>query len=104
MSRKNIFFQIKIWQCAAKIIPLTFLAFLFLSYMLEEEIYREILVYGGTLFFAIAVFWWWWVMDKVNVFAQTLNTAAEKLLNIADEIKSVKDEVRNDLDDRKRRK
>lgn len=100
-SNKKALLQIKVWSCAAKVLPLTFLAFLFLSYVIgDQTYYGEFLVYGGTTFFGIAVVWWWWAMDKIRQFVQTLDNTAEKLLNIADEVKSVKDDIKNDLDNR----
>lgn len=105
MNSKKIKLQINIWNCLAKVLPLSVLGFLFLTHTVGKiEIYGDTIVYGGTVFFAAAVTWWWWAMDKIKGFVLTLDDTADKLLNITQEVRKVKNEIKDGLDSRKRGK
>ena len=100
---KKIQNQVTHWRLYAKVLPLGFLALLFLLYTIGwTSIIQKILVCGGTIMFSSAVIWWYWVLQKVYVFAGTLDNTVKSIDKIGNEIKDIKKEIRDDLGNRKR--
>lgn len=95
--------QVNHWRLYAKVLPLGFLALLFLLHTIGwDSAIQKILVCGGTIMFASAVVWWYWVLQKVYVFAGTLSRTVESIDKIGNEIKGIKKEIKDELGNRKR--
>jgi hypothetical protein len=95
--------QVNHWRLYAKVLPLSFLALLFLQYMLGfDTIVEKTLVCGGTIMFSSAVIWWYWALHKIYTFAGTLNETSSSIDKIANEIKDIKKTIIADVGDRER--
>lgn len=95
--------QVNHWRLYAKVLPLSFLALLFLQYLLGfDTMVEKTLVCGGTIMFSSAVTWWYWVLQKIYTFAGTLNETSSSIDKIANEIKDIKKTINNDMGNRER--
>lgn len=91
--------QIKIWNWAAKVLPLTALCFAIATYCLGfDTLLQQFFVVTITTFFAIAVFWWWWTMANIKSAMQYMADAAQGFKELTENLK----ELNNDMGNRKR--
>lgn len=88
--------EIKIWAWLAAVLPISFLAALFLIYLIGlETLYQKTLVTGGVIMFALSVTWWWWALHTIGSVTYILGKTLDKFRNVNQELDSIKKDIKD---------
>lgn len=88
--------EIKLWAWAAAVLPITFLAGLFLIEIFGlDTFYHKAIVSGGVVMFAMSVIWWWWALHTIGSVTHILGRTLEKFKNVNKELDSIKKDIKD---------
>lgn len=89
--RNNTIRQIRIWAWAATVLPITALAGIFFVYTyLDKTIFGQVLAYGQTVMFAVAVVWWWWAMYTMRNLVRHWDETRDKVKEVSVDVKEIR--------------
>lgn len=88
--KSNTIRQIRIWAWAATVLPITSLAGIFFVWTFDKSLFGQILAYGQTIMFAVAVVWWWWAMYTMRNLVSHWDETREKVKEVSNDVKDIR--------------
>lgn len=87
--------QLKVWAVIGVILPIVFLASLFLISLFGfEEAYQRALVIGATIMFTTATIWWWWVLSTIFDITKLLSRTNDRFDVVREDLTEIKKEIK----------
>ena len=92
--RTNTIRQIRVWAWAATVLPITALAGIFFVWtFFDKTIFGQVLAYGQTIMFGIAVVWWWWAMYTMRNLVRHWDETRDRVKEVSRDVKEIRSVV-----------
>jgi len=87
--------QVKLWDWAARILPMLTLIAIFICHYLElDDLRNKIINLSLVVFCLTAIIWWWWAIYKISWLANLYSSLAERLKEVRTGAKEIKKDLK----------